>query len=169
MRHARPMLAASAFAFAACSAGDSETTAEPAPLELTPGAWAANDDQASFADESGTVLATMRCDAETAELLLELPGDFAAGARPAMLLRAGSFMHGMDPVEVSEGEGGTVRVGRIPTTGPVVDTLLGTPTPLTIEAEGQDPVMVDVDAQLQAFVGNCAEAVPAADVDETAH
>ncbi len=151
-------VAALSAALAACGgSNDAETASEPAPLELTPGAWAANETQASFADEDGIVLATMRCEAETGELLLELPGDFAEGVPAAMLLRTEGFMHGMDPVEVRETEDGTVRIGRMPTIGPVTDAIMGPPTRLTIEAQGQEPVMVETDERLQAFVAGCKD------------
>lgn len=148
-------------ALTACSGGG-ETTGdaveEPAPLELTPGSWAANDEQAAFADEDGNRLATFRCDAETGELMLETDGDFAEGARRAMLVRVGNFMHGIDPVEVRDEGDGPVKVARLPASGPITTALMGEPSPMTIETDGGEPVMLETDEALQGFVERCREA-----------
>lgn len=151
--------AALAIGLAACAgdAGD-DTPGEPRALELTPGAWAANAEQASYADDDGNLLATFRCDAQTAEIILEMEGGFADGARPAMLVRAGDFMHGVDPVEVRNGENGPVRVAPMPISGPLSNTIIAFPAPLTIEADGAEPIMVQTDAVLQGYFEQCAAA-----------
>ncbi|QLC25846.1 hypothetical protein HFP57_12985 [Parasphingopyxis algicola] len=146
-------------ALTACAgeAGDG-STAEPAALALTPGAWAADDERASYADEDGALLASFRCDAETAELVLEMPGGVPDGGRPAMLLRAGDFMHGVDPVEIRTGADGPVRLARLPVAGPLAGTIRGFPAPLTVESDGGEPVMIQTDAVLQEFFEQCAAA-----------
>ncbi|WP_299321377.1 hypothetical protein [Parasphingopyxis sp.] len=151
-------VAALAVALAACSGDAGEDTGEPRALELTPGAWAANADQASYADEDGNLLATFRCDPEAAEIVLEMEGGFAEGARPAMLMRAGDFMHGVDPVEVRSGANGPVRIAPMPITGPISATIIEFPAPLTIEADGAEPLMVETDAVLQDYFAQCATA-----------
>lgn len=146
-------------ALGACSgAGEQEESGEPAALTLTPGAWAANDDRAGYADEEGNLLASFLCDAETAELILEMPGGFAEGARAAMMMRAGDFMHGIDPVEVRSTADGPVRIARVPVGGPLMGAIRAFPVPLTIEADGGEPVMVETDAVLQGYFESCAEA-----------
>lgn len=148
-----------ALALGACSgAGEEEGGGEPAALMLTPGAWAANDEQASYADDDGNLLASFRCDAETAELVLEMPGDFAEGARQAMALRAGDFMHGVDPVERGGTAEAPLRIARLPVGGPLTGAIRSFPVPLTIEAEGAEPVMVETDTVLQGYFESCAEA-----------
>jgi len=57
------------------------TKRRPNPAPLTPGAWAANEDRASYADEEGNLLATFRCDPETAEIVLEM-AQMAGSASP---------------------------------------------------------------------------------------
>ncbi|WP_442624148.1 hypothetical protein [Parasphingopyxis sp.] len=148
-----------ALTLVACSgdAGD-EAADGPRALELTPGAWAANADQASYADEDGNLVATFRCDADTAEIVLEMEGGFVEGARPAMLLRAGDFMHGVDPVEVRNGAEGPVRIAPMPIAGPLANTIIAFPAPLTIEADGTETVMVQTDAVLQGYFEECAVA-----------
>lgn len=159
MRVRSAMALAPILLLAACSgaAGDGNP-AEPAALTLTPGAWAADGERASYADEDGTLLASFRCDAETAELVLEMPGGFADGARPAMLLRAGDIMHGVDPVEVRAGADGPVRLARLPVGGPLTDAIRGFPVPLAIESDGGEPMMIETDAALQGYFARCAAA-----------
>jgi hypothetical protein len=144
-----------ALALAACGGGE-ETSADPAALELTPGSWAANEGQASFADVEGNLLATFRCDAATTELILETPGDFADGARPAMLLRAGDFMHGIDPVEVRGDASGPMKVARLPSGGPISRILMTTNASMTIETEGAPALMLENGEALQGFLERCA-------------
>ena len=157
------MLSAVPLALAGCGGGgDEQAVEEPPELQLTPGSWAADAELARFSDEQGNVLASFRCDAETAELMLETEGDFAEGARPAMLVRAGQFRHGIEGVEVRQGEGGPVKVARIPADGPIADTLLAATGPLTVETDGAEPVMLETDATLQGFVENCRTASEAA-------
>ncbi|MEM8697284.1 MAG: hypothetical protein AAGE05_14780 [Pseudomonadota bacterium] len=158
MRLATYAMGALAFALAACSGGEDDSSGEPGALALTPGAWAANADQASYADEDGNLLATFRCDTETVEIVLEMPGGFAEGARPAMLVRAGDFMHGIDPVEVRNGPDGPVRFAPIPVVAPIARAVRDFPVPLTIEADGAEPVMVQTDAVLQEYFEQCAAA-----------
>jgi hypothetical protein len=148
--------AALVLALAACNGGAGDTVTEPAELELTPGNWAANDEQASYADEEGNLLATFRCDTATAELILEVPGGFPEGAQPAMLLRAGDFMHGVDPVEIRADAAGPVKVARLPSGGPVSRTLITTSAALTIETESAPAVMLSNDTVLQGFLERCA-------------
>lgn len=163
-------------ALVACGGGEDPsqqaTDRGPAPLELTPGSWAANAERASFADESGNVLATMRCDAEAAELMLETPGAFAEGARQAMLVRVGEFMHGIENVEVREDDGGPVKVARLPVAGPLSDSLLAATVPMTIETDGAPAVMLETDEQLQGFIEQCrteaGTAAPAAEGEPAA-
>lgn len=151
-----------AAALGGCSgAGDEEGGAEPAALTLTPGAWAADAERASYADSEGALLASFRCDAETAELVLEMPGGFADGARPAILMRAGDFMHGVDPVETGSTPEGPVRLARAPVGGPLMGAVRAFPVPLTIEADGAPPVMIETDAVLQGFFESCAAAAGA--------
>ncbi len=149
-----------AIALGACSgAGEEDSSSgEPAALTLTPGAWAANDEQASYADDEGNLLASFRCDAETAELVLEMPGSFAEGARPAMALRAGDFMHGVDPVQMGGTAEAPLRIARLPVGGPLTGAIRSFPVPLTIEAEGAEPVMLETDTVLQGYFESCAEA-----------
>lgn len=147
-----------AAALGACSAAGDEETGEPAALTLTPGAWAASAERASYADDGGVLLASFRCDAETAELVLEMPGGFADGARPAILMRAGDFMHGVDPVEIRSSADGTVRFARAPVGGPLMGAIRAFPVPLTIEADGAPPVMIETDSVLQGFFESCAAA-----------
>ncbi|MBC2776476.1 hypothetical protein [Parasphingopyxis marina] len=144
-----------ALALVACGGGE-EAVTEPAALELTPGSWAANDEQASFADLEGNLLATFRCDTASAELILEAPGDFPDGARPAMLLRAGDFMHGVDPVEVRGDASGPIKVARLPSGGPISRTLMTTNAPMTIETESAPAVMLENGEALQGFLERCA-------------
>ena len=148
-----------ALALGACSDGAQDGTAdEPRALELTPGAWTADAHRASYADEEGALVATFRCDMETAEIVLEMQGGFAEGARPAMLLRAGDFMHGVDPASVRNGADGLVRIAPMPATGPLSNAIISFPVPLTIEADGAEPVMIETDAVLQGYFENCAAA-----------
>lgn len=148
-------------ALAGCGGAD-ETVAEPDALTLTPGEWAANDERASYADEDGNLMATFRCDAEVGEVVLEMTGGFAEDTRPAMLVRAGDFMHGVDPVEVRQGEDGPVRLAPIPLTGPLVGTIREFPAPLTIESEGAEPIMIETDEVLQRYFESCAAEAPTA-------
>lgn len=140
---------------AACS-GSEDEAAEPGALALTPGAWAANESQASFADDNGTLLATFRCNSDTQELVLEIPGGFAEGARAAMVMRAGDFMHGIDPVEVRGSGDSAMRIAPMPVAGPVSQAIVGFPVPLTIESDGSEPLMIETDAVLQDYIGQCA-------------
>ena len=152
-----PLCVATLLAACGGEAGDADL-AEPGTLTLTPGAWAANDSEAGYAIEDGQRLATLRCDPVTQELILEMPGGFADGARAAMLIRAGDFMHGVDPVEVRTGDAGPVRIAPMPINGPISQTIIDFPVPLTIETDGAEPLLIEGDAVLQGFVAQCAEA-----------
>ncbi len=163
MRYGFLAMGVATLALSACGGQPDEQeggVATPA-LELTPGSWSANAEQASFADEAGTLLATFRCDAETGELVLETPGDFAEGVRHVMLLRVGNNMHGIDPVEVRGTGADTVKIGRLPNSGGIVDNLLRANVPMTVETEGGAPVMLETGEALRGFVEGCGGAAAA--------
>ncbi|RED16894.1 hypothetical protein [Parasphingopyxis lamellibrachiae] len=169
MRFRSAIILGAAAALGACSgAGDEAGSGEPDALTLTPGAWTASAEQASYADDGGVLLASFHCDAETAELVLEMPGGFADGARPAILMRAGDFMHGVDPVEMRGTAEGTVRLARAPVGGPLMGAVRAFPVPLTIEADGAPPVMIETDSVLQEFFESCAAASSTGDSAEPA-
>ena len=77
---------------------------------------------------------------------------------PAMLIRAGDFMHGVEPVEVRASDAGPVRIAPMPIDGPISQAIIDLPVPLTIETDGAEPLMIEGDAVLQGFVALCAEA-----------
>lgn len=141
---------------AACSGSEPPPPPpDPPELALTPGSWAANDEGAAFADQSGAVRVRLRCDAEARELVLETPGAFAEGTRPAMMLTVGRAHHGIEGVE-QRGGGDPARIARIPVVGPVSAAIIGSNEPMTIETEGAPALMAPTDDALKGFIAACA-------------
>lgn len=159
MRKCRVPVLAVFFVLVGCSDRDEQAVDEPAPLELTPGNWAADAESAAFADEAGSERARMRCDAEAGELVLITPGAFAEGARQAMMVSVDQSHHGIEGVEQTEGATPT-KIARIPATGPLASAILETNFPVTIETDGAPALMVPTDAVLKSFIERCAAQGP---------
>ena len=155
-------LVASLCALAACGGSDqAERTAADdapaAPLTLTPGSWAANDERASFADESGVLRASIQCDTETGELLVETPGEFAAGADPSMAVRIGTDIHVIEGVQVEQRAQGPFKIARMPMTGRIAEKMAGSPVEMTLQTQGEETILMRTGPALASFVQSCAE------------